>query len=103
MPLLRHLVRKGVPQFLDGLAEREIEPMNDGGMSSHQFTTVKINRKFSNAVAECQFLDADGVTVLATLNVDAKGDLFELDVWKTDFSSLLRWPAENQLLEVSRE
>jgi len=44
-------------------------------------------------VAEYQFTDADGVEVLISLNVDADGRPFELDVWKTDFSPLVRMPS----------
>ena len=40
------------------------------------------------------FTDEDGVKVIASLNVDSDGHLFELDIWKTDFSPLLRIPAE---------
>ena len=38
--------------------------------------------------SECQFLDLDGVLVIAALNLDAHGNLFELDLWKTDFSKV---------------
>lgn len=38
--------------------------------------------------SECQFLDLDGVPVIAALNLDAHGNLFELDLWKTDFSKV---------------
>lgn len=47
---------------------------------------------FGGQVAEYQFTDADGVEVLASLNVDQDGRPFELDMWKTDFSPLIRIP-----------
>lgn len=72
-----------------------VSPMNDGEMGSLLLfpngTTNKI-RKFGKRVSEYQFIDNDGITVIASLHVDDLGDLFELDIWKTDFSKLLNMP-----------
>jgi len=38
------------------------------------------------------FTDNDGVRVIASLNMDSNGNLFEMDIWKTDFSSLINIP-----------
>ena len=35
---------------------------------------------------------ADGVPVLASLNVDQNGRFLELDLWKTDFTPVIRIP-----------
>lgn len=70
-------------------------PMDDGGMGSlYLFTKGETNkdRKFGEQVSEYQFTDEDGVEVVASLNVDDCGSLFELDIWKTDFSKLIRMP-----------
>ncbi|WP_420885213.1 DUF6984 family protein, partial [Candidatus Symbiothrix dinenymphae] len=37
-------------------------------------------------------VDEDGVDVIASLNIDDTGDLYELDIWKTDFSPLIKLP-----------
>ena len=50
------------------------------------------NRILGNKLAETEFLDEDGITVIATLNLDNYGDPYELDVWKTDFSPLRHLP-----------
>ena len=44
-----------------------------------------------------KFNDADGVPVSAALNLDQDHHLFELDVWKVDFSPLQRWPTAQDL------
>lgn len=49
----------------------------------------KEGRKFGKEVVEHQFKDSDGVVVSASLNIDQNGELFELDIWKTDHSPLL--------------
>lgn len=72
--------------FPDGL---QVSDMDDGGMGSLKLYPKGIlceNRRFGSAPAEIQFNDLDGIPVLATLNLDEEGNLFELDVWKVDFS-----------------
>lgn len=42
--------------------------------------------------AEFQFKDFDGVDVICSLNVDFDNVPIELDIWKVDFTRLLRFP-----------
>lgn len=63
-------------------------PMNDGEMGSlYLFPQGKIvkKRKFGKQISEFQFTDIDGVEVIASLNVDSDGNLFELDIWENKF------------------
>ncbi len=72
-----------------------VETMDDGGMGSLRLFPNgkhKENRKFGDCASEYRFDDIDGVPVLVSLNTDQNGDLFELDVWKTDFSKLKKIP-----------
>ncbi len=76
------------PTWKEGLLVRSME---DGGMGSFRLMPHGIsdeNRLYGRTVSEYQFVDDDGVTVLASLNVDEAGELFEVDIWKTDFSPL---------------
>jgi len=70
--------------------------MDDGGMGSLRLATDEAlqqpRRLMGRRAAELQFIDADGVTVLASLNLDQNGELLELDIWKTDFSPLIQIP-----------
>ncbi len=69
--------------------------MDDGDMGSllliHK-DEVSESRVFGEQVSELQFVDLDGVDVIASLNIDKEGDLYELDIWKTDFSKLQKLP-----------
>lgn len=68
-----------------------VEPMKDGNMGSlllYPKNTTNNNRQFGKNISECQFKDTDGITVVASLNLDKNNQLFELDIWKTDFSPL---------------
>ena len=64
----------------------EVIELNDGGMGSLGIGVGYESREFGQQVAEYQFKDSDGVTVSATLNIDTDGALYELDIFKTDFS-----------------
>ncbi|MCK1651415.1 hypothetical protein IVA88_08165 [Bradyrhizobium sp. 149] len=66
-----------------------VEEMNDGGMGSLLFAG-SADRRFGKCIGEAEFDDADGVLVSVALNVDQRGELFEVDLWKVDFSPLQR-------------
>lgn len=48
--------------------------------------------RFAKCASACQFTDEDGVEVIASLNLDQYGNLYELDLWKTDFGKVIRIP-----------
>ena len=94
LALLLYMLR-GKPEvehLLAGLPTIEVEDMDDGGMGSLLFVSSKPNRRFGDAVAQVQFTDEDNVAVLASINVDKDGELFELDLFKADFSPLKKLP-----------
>jgi len=70
-------------------------PMEDGGMGSLRLLPDghdNEDRKFGRRVSEYQFKDVDGVLVIASLNDDQYNHIFELDIWKTNFDELIRFP-----------
>jgi hypothetical protein len=72
-----------------------VSQMDDGGMGSLYLFPEGLNkeqRSFGKQISELQFTDIDGVEVIASLNLDESGNLFELDIWKTDFGKLLKLP-----------
>lgn len=73
----------------DSLAAIEVEEMDDGGMGSLLFKSSKLDRLLGKELASKTFVDTDGVEVIVTLSLDNYGDLFELDVWKVDFSPVI--------------
>lgn len=79
--------------WVDRLDFLRVQDMPDGEMGSLYFasdTKTSEGRKFGRRVAELQFDDADGVAILASLNVDTDGELYELDIWRTDFKRVIR-------------
>jgi len=78
-----------------------VQPMADGAMGSLAFAPLGTGRRFGSSPAECHFHDSDGVIVSASLYLDEQGAPYEVDVWKVDFSPLLKWPARADLIAGS--
>ena len=77
--------------------ELTAQSMNDSGMGSitlYPEGDENIKRIFGYQASEHKFIDADGVEVIASLNLDKEGNVFELDIWKTNFAPLIRIPNE---------
>ena len=70
--------------------------MNDGKMGSLKLCPEGIyDDKIEHVcsfISEYEFKDSDGVDAVASLFLDANGNLYELDIWKVDFSELLSLP-----------
>jgi hypothetical protein len=80
---------------LSQLSEILVREMSDGGMGSIQFyqpSSISDKRRFGKQIAEGAFRDVDGVPVSVTLNLDERGELFELDVFKGDFTPVVSYP-----------
>jgi len=73
-----------------------VRSMCDGNMGSLRLVVRaeddRNDRRFGRQVSECQFHDADGVLVIASLYMDERDAPYELDMWKVDFSPLLNLP-----------
>jgi len=83
---------------LDALKANIVEDMADGDMGSIRFVYgSSMPRLLGQTVARAEYVDADGVVVSITVNLDSQGDLYEVDFWKTDFSPLLKYPVPEQL------
>jgi len=65
---------------------QEVENLGDTG--------VQLSSRGEHAVdlVEAEYKDADGRDVFITLTTNQYNELYELDIWKTDFSSLQHYP-----------
>jgi hypothetical protein len=85
------LLLTGTPyadRVLPSLPSQLVTELADGGMGSLLFDNpdVAADRYYGNRIAELQLKDQDEVPVVVTLIVDQQDQLYELDVWKVDFS-----------------
>jgi len=96
-------------EFLLHLAEEKnihdlnntlVVEMDDSGMGSLQFGESREGR-LGHRVAEAKFADDDGLPVFASLVLDQSGRLYELDLWKVDFSPLKRIPEPSHFQAAS--
>ncbi len=68
--------------------------MRDGGMGSLRTVgATQDKRHYGKVLCEARLTDQDGVPVVASIIVDSVGELYELDMWKVDFSPLKHFPA----------
>ena len=75
------------------LANSIVEEMNDGGMGSLKFLSVKnANSIMKDEVAKIDLHDVDGIPLFISINTNADNDIYELDVFKADFSPLKEFP-----------
>ncbi|WP_371179666.1 hypothetical protein [Chelatococcus sp. GW1] len=81
--------------------EAKVYEIDDGGMGSLRFVSREQSASFSHSVVECEYIDADGVGVNISINLDRSGFLFELDIWKYDFSNLIKFPDPKELQSIS--
>lgn len=85
------LGRSAVVERLDELLVRD---QDDGGMGSVIVRRGGLPTRFGAKISELTFVDEDGVSVSASLNVDTEGRIYELDIFKSDFSARGQIPKE---------
>jgi hypothetical protein len=72
--------------------------LSDGGMGSVRLTDGSDRvRRLGRELVKAKYTDEDGVRVSISVNLDEEGDLFEIDIWKVDFSPLLRFPSADRV------
>ncbi|GAB4091549.1 DUF6984 family protein [Flaviaesturariibacter terrae] len=71
----------------------EVENLGEGGLGGIQLS----GRGTPEDLVEASYRDEDGKSVLLTLTVNEHGELYDLDIWKMDFSPLLRYPTPDRV------
>ncbi|MGA7524213.1 MAG: hypothetical protein WBW84_17305 [Acidobacteriaceae bacterium] len=73
--------------------------LNDGGMGSIRLVegADDSKRRMGRELVSVNYTDEDQIPVLISLNVDERGHLFEIDIWKVNFRPLLRYPGPDDL------
>lgn len=96
LKLLEFLIkRSSSPISHEWMENLRVCPMNDGGMGSLYLLPKNISqsgRMIGKMVSEYEFKDKDEVHVIVSLYLDQNGELFEIDIFKTDFSELSSLP-----------
>ena len=93
LQLIRLLLEKAGKQVR---IPKMVRPLKDEEMGSISFDLKGLQERNSQIISG-SFLDSDGVLVDFELTADKNNELYELDIWKVDFSRLLRYPDLNKL------
>ena len=95
--LLKFMLDQSVhPDLANELESAIVTDMADGGMGSLRFVGNRSN-KMGKVLCEAETVDSDNVPLEISINLDKDGRLFELDIWKVDFSSLQTYPSPSTL------
>ena len=85
------------PDWKENILVSPMDEANMGSLLLFPDGKRKDNRSFGRTAAEHEFKDADRASVIASLNLDEAGNIFELDIWKTTFEPLINFPeTENE-------
>jgi uncharacterized protein DUF6984 len=94
---LEFLIKKASVKFSadwkEGLLVKSMTEDEMGSLYLFPKGITSEDREFGDEVSEYIFKDEDRREVIATLTIDDRGNLFELDIWKSDFSALIKFPA----------
>jgi hypothetical protein len=92
--LVKRLLRDtpNAAQLAKTINDLQVIDADDGGMGSFTVVSTRRQPRVASQLAELTFNDVDNVPVSVTLNVDQFGELFELDVFKGDFSPVHQIP-----------
>ena len=94
--IIRHLLSIAKDSRANLPLPKMIEVLDDGKMGSIKLSTEK-DTKYAKDISAIEYTDSDNVLVVITLTEDNKGELFELDFWKTDFAELITYPVPEKV------
>ena len=80
------LLKAGITASIDDLL---VESMDDGKMGSLKIGEDHHLKKFGRMASDYLFKDTDGVDVVASLYLDSEDNLYELDVFKSNYEKTL--------------
>lgn len=94
--LIEHLLRLGGADNIFSIPNL-VEDLNDGGMGSIQLSP---KGRHTEELVMVEYYDAEEQLVLIGLSKNEYGELFDLDFWKVNFNSLIRYPKTEDLKQL---
>jgi hypothetical protein len=93
--LITHMLNQ-IPNgdyFIKKLPSLMVTEMKAGGMGSFKFLSeTSQKRTRQKEIAHINLHDADDIPLSITLNLGTDGELYELDIFKADFTILKQFP-----------
>jgi hypothetical protein len=93
--LVRQLVERtrSGKEVLEHLDSIKVFDLSDGGMGSVRTGPLNDEKRKAVPVASANYADSDNVLISVQINFDESGRLLEIDIWKSDFSPVIRYPS----------
>ena len=91
-----------IDSLIRSLRHAKVTEMADGDMGSLLFAAKDSTeiRHFGGRLCEAEFLDSDGMGLSIVVIIDQNQELYELDIFKGDFSALVRLPKISEVIRV---
>jgi len=86
-------------KYENTIQHQKVRTMLDGDMGSIEFFCEKY-APMGGILAEAEYMDIDNIKVIITIIYNKFGELWEIDFWKVDFSSLKKYPKPEDLKEI---
>ena len=80
-------------EVLESLDSIKVHDLADGGMGSVRTLPLDDEKRKAIPIASANYADSDNTLINAQINCDESGRLFEIDIWKADFSPVVRYPS----------
>ena len=83
--------------LLNGAISLWITELPDGNMGSIRFVSL-LNERKASCLEQAEFRDVEGSNINVAINADQSGALFEIDIWKYDFTPVIEFPGKNTFI-----
>jgi hypothetical protein len=83
--------------LLNGVGGLWVTELADGNMGSLRFVSLR-NERQAVCLEKAEFRDTDGSNINVAINADQTGALYEIDIWKYDFTPVIEFPGKNSFV-----
>lgn len=80
--------------LLNGIGSLWVTELTDGNMGSIRFASP-LNERQASYLEKAEFRDVEGSNINVAINTDQTGELYEIDIWKYDFTPVIEFPGKN--------
>ena len=103
--LVRQLVERTQKgnEVLESLHSIKVVDLSDGGMGSVRTGPLNDEKRKAIPIASANYADSDDILISVQINCDESGRLLEIDIWKTDFSPVIRYPSSAYRITVQEQ
>jgi len=80
--------------LLNDVRSLRVIELADGNMGSTRFISL-LNERQASCLETAEFRDVEGSNINVAINADQTGALYEIDIWKYDFTPVIEFPGKS--------